>query len=212
MKIFLLHTFKMIIEDITEASEAPERAPVQNIENGQDFGTYSWYQTLTEIIIKIRIENEQAPDYFVTSESITVGDKLSGIFENSVYTTGVIQTIEDEKDQKYFVLYINKVIRNLWPNLFKGGPKLDPTLYQDMTINDLDTEEQIAVKRLLHDQRNKKEGLGQIPTVPETMPELEEDPQGPEKTLTFPETQQEIPEDMQDMIAKIKLANPLLFS
>ena len=138
-----------------------------NAGNGADFPTYSWTQTLAEVVIIIPVPagtKGKMCDVSITRTHLRAGLRgsepiIDGEFPMAVKVDDSFWNVVDGKVLEITLCKIDDI--QWWKAVVVGHPEIDPTSVepQASSLSDLDGEMRGMVEKMMFDQRQKALGL-----------------------------------------------------
>jgi hypothetical protein len=149
------------------ATEADKDLLKPTSENGYDFGSYSFGQTLTGVDIFVPLKpglKSRDVDVRITTSSISVGLKgekpvLEGKLHDRIKSDDSTWTLVDNK---LVHVYLEKHDgMKWWSCVVTGGKEIDTKLIvpENSKLSDLDGDMRQTVEKMMFDQRQKAMGL-----------------------------------------------------
>ncbi|KAL6768084.1 NUDC1 [Auxenochlorella protothecoides x Auxenochlorella symbiontica] len=138
-----------------------------NSGNGADMETYSWTQTLAEVLVSIPIpRGTKGRDCAVSIQpsSVSIGLKgqlpvIAGELYASVKLDDCLWSIVDGKLLEVTLQKVDRM--QWWRAVVKGQPEIDTQKVEpeNSQLGDLDSETRATVEKMMYDQRQKALGL-----------------------------------------------------
>eukprot|EP01065_Artemidia_motanka_P032133 TRINITY_DN39183_c0_g1_i1.p1 TRINITY_DN39183_c0_g1~~TRINITY_DN39183_c0_g1_i1.p1 ORF type:complete len:355 (+),score=165.48 TRINITY_DN39183_c0_g1_i1:75-1067(+) len=143
------------------------KGEIPNSGNGGDFEKYTWYQTLSDVEVRVGLDKAYK-SRFLTVE-IKQGHLKVGVKGKEPIVDGELQAKVKEEDSFWTLEDGHTVVIQLqkmngmewWKTVIKGDPELDLQKVQpeNSKLDDLDGDTRQTVEKMMYDQRQKSLGL-----------------------------------------------------
>jgi hypothetical protein len=133
--------------------------------NGGKTSKYAWSQTLSELIIDIRLgarvakKSDVKVDFTPTKLKVVVSGEtvVGGEFHSRVDPSESTWVIED---MERIMLIFEKSQESWWPRVLLGDEEIDTSKIESTKrIEEYDEETQGAIRKIMYDEQRKRQGL-----------------------------------------------------